>query len=83
MIVLWCIILEISFYFYFVYTRNRLQTISKPKVPLNQLERTNIFWNCLQTIDNISTWSEGWFYYKKDYSHPKFKEIQRDNLAVW
>lgn len=81
-IFLWCIF-EVLFYFYFVYSRNRLQAQTKPKIPLSQLERSNLFWNCLQTIDDISSWSEGWFYYKKDYSHPKFKDIQRDNLAVW
>jgi hypothetical protein len=56
----------------------------KPKKPLQtQLERTRLFWNCVQTINDVQVWSEGWFYYQKDYSHPQFKDIQRENMALW
>lgn len=82
LIIFWSII-EFLFYFYFLYTRKRLQQTTKPAKPLNQIERASLFWNCVQTINNIEEWSEGWFYYKEDYTHPKFKEIQRENLALW
>lgn len=75
--------LELAFYFYFVYTRQRLQATSKPAKSLTQRERSSLFWNCVQTINDIESWSEGWFYYKKDHSHPQFKEIQRENMALW
>lgn len=82
LIVIWSLI-EILFYIYYLNARKRLQQTNKPHKPLNQVERANLFWNCVQTIDNITTWSEGWFYYKKDYSHPTFQEIHRENLALW
>lgn len=79
---LWLFI-ELLFYVYFIYTKRRLQQITKPKKPLTELERASLFWNCVQTIDNITEWSEGWFYYKKDYSHPQFQDIKRENMALW
>ncbi|KAL0138174.1 hypothetical protein V8B55DRAFT_1535708 [Mucor lusitanicus] len=51
--------------------------------PLNLSERTSLFWNCVQTIVDLPSWAEGWFYYRKDHSHPAFKEIKRENLALW
>jgi hypothetical protein len=80
--IVWSLI-ELVFYFYFINTRNRLQQTTKPKKPLNQQEREALFWNCVKSIHTIHTWAEGWFYYKKDYSHPQFKDIQRENLALW
>jgi hypothetical protein len=79
---LWLFI-ELLFYVHFLYTKNRLQQTTKPKKALNQLERASLFWNCVQTINDVSTWSEGWFYYKKDHSHPKFQDIRRENMAIW
>lgn len=81
-LIMWTII-EFLFYIYFLYARKRLQQTNKPHKPLNQIERESLFWNCVQTIDNVATWSEGWFYYKKGYTHPKFKDIQRENMALW
>lgn len=80
--VAWSLI-ELAFYFYFIHTKNRLQQTTKPKKPLNQRERKDLYWNCLKSIDTINIWSEGWFYYKNDHSHPQFKDIQRENLALW
>ncbi|KAI9472183.1 MAG: hypothetical protein EXX96DRAFT_583162 [Benjaminiella poitrasii] len=77
------IVFEIMFYLYFLRTKKRLQQTTKPKKSLNKSERTNLFWNCVHTIPDLTSWSEGWFYYKKDYSHPSFKDIHRENLALW
>lgn len=82
LILFWGII-ELAFYIYFLHSRQRLQQTSKPAKSLTQIERSSLFWNCVQTINNIETWSEGWFYYKKDHTHPQFKEIQRENMALW
>ncbi|KAI8647761.1 Alpha/Beta hydrolase protein [Parasitella parasitica] len=75
--------LEIAFFVYFVNALQKLQQTTKPKKPLDQSERTSLFWNCVHTIPDLSTWAEGWFYYKNDCSHPKFSEIKRENLALW
>lgn len=82
LIIFWSVV-EFAFYFYFVYTRQRLQATSKSAKSLTQRERSSLFWNCVQTINDIEIWSEGWFYYKQDHSHPQFKEIQRENMALW
>ncbi|KAG1451125.1 hypothetical protein G6F46_010283 [Rhizopus delemar] len=57
--------------------------ISQPKRPLTNQERIKIYYECLHTIQDIQSWAEGWFYYPHDRSHPPFKEIKRDNLALW
>lgn len=75
--------LEMGFFVYFTNVRDRLQQTTKPKKPLNLSERTSLFWNCVQTIVDLPSWAEGWFYYKKDHSHPTFSEIKRENLALW
>lgn len=80
--IIWSII-EFLFYIYYLHARKRLQQTNKPHKPLNQMERARLFWNCVQTIDDVATWSEGWFYQKKDHTHPDFKDIQRENLALW
>jgi hypothetical protein len=80
--IVWSLV-ELAFYYYFINTRDRLQQTTKPKKPLNQREREALYWNCVKSIGTINTWAEGWFYYKKDHSHPQFKDIQRENLALW
>lgn len=77
------ILCECLFYIHFIYTKNRLQKINKPKRPLTNQERIKIYYECLHTIQDIQSWAEGWFYYPHDRSHPPFKEIKRDNLALW
>lgn len=75
--------LEIGFFVYFSSVRQRLQQTTQPNKPLTLSERTSLFWNCVQTIVDLPSWAEGWFYYKRDHSHPAFKEIKRENLALW
>ncbi|CEP10089.1 hypothetical protein [Parasitella parasitica] len=75
--------LELAFFVYFVNVRQKLQETTRPKKPLDQSGRTSLFWNCVHTIPDLPLWAEGWFYYKKDHSHPKFSEIKRENLALW
>jgi hypothetical protein len=82
-IVLLWIMIETLFYINFVYSRNRLQAHIKPNIPLTKQQRTALFWNCVHTIKDIKTWSEGWFYYADDYTHPSITDIKRDNFALW
>ncbi|KAI8881873.1 alpha/beta-hydrolase [Backusella circina FSU 941] len=79
---LW-IMVESLFYINFVYNRNRLQAHIKPNIPLTKQKRTELFWNCVHTVKDIKSWSEGWFYYANDYSHPHISDIKRDNFALW
>lgn len=78
---LW-ILFECLFYIQFRYSKNKLQRINKPATLLTKQERMTLFHDCLSSVKNIKTWAEGWFY-RKDYTHPSFQEIKRDNIALW
>lgn len=76
-------LVEILFYINFNIQKRKLQAMTQPAHPLTLAQRKSLFWNCVHTIKDVSSWSEGWFYYKKDHSHPSFKDIKRDNMALW
>ncbi|KAI8342795.1 Alpha/Beta hydrolase protein [Chlamydoabsidia padenii] len=77
------IAMECIFYLYYVIAYNRLQAIRKPKQSLTLDQRKQLYWKCLNAIEDVKAWSIGWFYYEHDMSHPTFEDIHRENLALW
>jgi hypothetical protein len=37
----------------------------------------------MDTIEEVESWSVGWFYYAHDMSHPTPDQIYRENVALW
>ncbi|KAI8339885.1 hypothetical protein BC941DRAFT_236369 [Chlamydoabsidia padenii] len=79
---LW-IVVECLFYMHYIATHKRLQAINKPILLGTKEQREQIYMKCFDTVDNVEKWSVGWFYHRRDKSHPSFNEIYRRNIALW
>ncbi|KAG2188279.1 hypothetical protein INT44_001032, partial [Umbelopsis vinacea] len=74
---------EVIFFFNFWNNRRILQRTSPP-ITTSKAERTQLYWNCVHTIQDVEEWFCGWFYIDDgNNTRATFDQIRKGNVETW